>query len=122
VRRYHSELAEALSLRLDIEPPSTKDEACLLSADGRGAVCVTVARTRAHIYIYIYIYIYIHGINDAGWHKIETIVSKNELLLIAMMSLAVTNFSVVKNRHGWSNKQETKQNWCVSSFLSFDFF
>jgi hypothetical protein len=49
VRRYHAELAEALSLRLDIgeEPPSTKDEACLLSADGRGAVCVTVAQTRA---------------------------------------------------------------------------
>lgn len=65
---------------------------------------------------------FVKGINDAGWYKIETIVSKNELLLIAMMSLAVTNFSVVKNRHGWSNKQETKQNRCVSSFLSFDFF
>jgi hypothetical protein len=49
VRRYHVELAEALSLRLDIgeEPPSTKDAACLLSADGRGAVCVTFAQTHA---------------------------------------------------------------------------
>ncbi len=65
---------------------------------------------------------FFHGINDACWYKIENIVSKNELLLIAMMSLAETNFSVVKNRHGWINKQETKRNRCVSSFLSFDFF
>jgi hypothetical protein len=47
LRRYHEELAAALSLHLDTEPPSTKDAACLLSADGRGAVCKTVAQTRA---------------------------------------------------------------------------
>jgi hypothetical protein len=65
---------------------------------------------------------FVNDINDDGWYKIENIVSKHELLLIGMMSLAATNFSVIRNRHGMTNKQETMQNRCVSNSLSFDFF
>ena len=56
---------------------------------------------------------FVTNINQRGWYKIENVVSKDELMLVAIMSLSVYNFSTIKNRHGWSVKTEQKQNRCV---------
>ncbi len=56
---------------------------------------------------------FVKNINQRGWYKIENVVSKDELMLVAIMSLSVYNFSTIKNRHGWSVAKEQKQNRCV---------
>jgi hypothetical protein len=53
---------------------------------------------------------FIKNINSRGWYKIENVVNKYELMIVAIMSLAVFNFSTIKNRHGWSVATEKKQN------------
>ncbi len=59
---------------------------------------------------------FVESINGPGWYSIQKVVNKNELLILAMMSLAVHNFSTIKNRHGWSVAKEKKQNRCVFLF------
>jgi hypothetical protein len=59
---------------------------------------------------------FVESINGPGWYSIQNVVNKNELLITAMMSLAVHNFSTIKNRHGWSVTKEQKQNRCVLLF------
>ena len=61
---------------------------------------------------------FVTNINQRGWYKIENVVSKDELMLVAIMSLSVYNFSTIKNRHGWSVKTEQKQNRCVICFMN----
>ena len=51
---------------------------------------------------------FVTNINALGWYKIENVVDKHELIIVAMMSLAVFNFSTIKNRHGWSVATEKK--------------
>ena len=53
---------------------------------------------------------FVKKINSLGWYKIENVVVKHELMIVAMMSLSVCNFSTIKNRHGWSVAAEKKQN------------
>jgi hypothetical protein len=50
------------------------------------------------------------AINGPGWYTINNVVNRNELLIVAIMSLAVYNFSTIRNRHGWSVEKEKKQN------------
>ena len=39
---------------------------------------------------------FVASINGPGWYSIENVVNKNELLITAVMSLAVYNFSTIK--------------------------
>ena len=66
---------------------------------------------------------FVDNINSRGWHKISNVMSKHEVLIVAIMSISAHNFSMIKNRHGWSNKQEEKQNRCdTQKFSGFFFF
>lgn len=60
--------------------------------------------------------LFVEKINSLGWYKIENVVVKHELMIVAIMSLSVFNFSTIKNRHGWSAATEKKQNRCVFLF------
>ena len=53
-------------------------------------------------------------INSDGWYSVSPIFSKHEALLVAIMSLAAENWSPIRNRHGWTNLKELKQNRCMS--------
>ena len=64
---------------------------------------------------------FVAKINSDGWRKVSSIFSKQEALLVAIMSLAAENFAPIRNRHGWSNPKESKQNRCVGQ-LHFDLF
>ena len=59
---------------------------------------------------------FVENINSLGWYKIENVVVKHELMIVAMMSLSVFNFSTIKNRHNWSAAKEQRQNRCVFLF------
>jgi hypothetical protein len=50
------------------------------------------------------------NINARGWYNIEKVVSQHEVMILAILSLSVYNFSTIKNRHGWSVATEKKQN------------
>ena len=56
-------------------------------------------------------------INADGWKTVTKIFSKHEAMLVAIMSLAAQNFAPIRNRHNWSNRQESKQNRCVFMIL-----
>jgi hypothetical protein len=53
-------------------------------------------------------------INADGWYSVSSIFSKHEALLVAIMSLAAENWTPIRNRHGWTNAKELKQNRCMS--------
>ncbi len=65
---------------------------------------------------------FVKKINSDGWISVSSIFSKHEALLIAIMSLAAENFSPIRNRHGWSNLQESKQNRCVIYIFIYLFY
>jgi hypothetical protein len=58
-------------------------------------------------------------INSDGWYSVSPIFSKHEALLVAIMSLAAENWSPIRNRHGWTNPKELKQNKCMSFTIGF---
>ena len=64
---------------------------------------------------------FVTKINSDGWRTVSSIFSKQEALLVAIMSLAAENFAPIRNRHGWSNTQEARQNRCVGQ-LHFHLF
>jgi len=43
---------------------------------------------------------FVEIINSAGWHIVKNVVSKQEALLIALMSISCYNWSIICNRHG----------------------
>jgi hypothetical protein len=64
---------------------------------------------------------FVTKINSDGWRTVSSIFSKQEALLVAIMSLAAENFAPIRNRHKWSNPKEARQNRCVGQ-LHFHLF
>jgi hypothetical protein len=58
---------------------------------------------------------FVDNINRTGWYLIENLACEHEVLIIALMSISVYNWSTIKNRHKWQSFREQNQNRCAAN-------